>query len=77
MTRSSIEELTARVRAFAQERDWGQFHPPKNLVMAAAGEMGELVAEFRCGRVDSSAQISLASFALRSASTRDTACSLA
>jgi NTP pyrophosphatase (non-canonical NTP hydrolase) len=44
---SSIEDLTQRVRAFAEERDWGQFHNPKNLVMAAAGEMGELVAEFQ------------------------------
>lgn len=43
----SIEELTRQVRAFAEERDWGQFHTPKNLVMAAAGEMGELVAEFQ------------------------------
>jgi NTP pyrophosphatase (non-canonical NTP hydrolase) len=47
VTTSSIEDLTARVRAFADERDWGQFHTPKNLVMAAAGEMGELVAEFQ------------------------------
>jgi NTP pyrophosphatase (non-canonical NTP hydrolase) len=44
---SSVEELTQRLRAFADERDWGQFHTPKNLVMAAAGEMGELVAEFQ------------------------------
>ncbi len=44
---SSIEELTARVRAFAQERDWEQFHTPKNLAMALAGEVGELLAEFQ------------------------------
>jgi NTP pyrophosphatase (non-canonical NTP hydrolase) len=44
---SSVEELTQRLRAFADERDCGQFHTPKNLVMAAAGEMGELVAEFQ------------------------------
>jgi NTP pyrophosphatase (non-canonical NTP hydrolase) len=44
---SSVEELTQRLRTFADERDWGQFHTPKNLVMAAAGEMGELVAEFQ------------------------------
>jgi NTP pyrophosphatase (non-canonical NTP hydrolase) len=42
-----IVDLAARVRTFAEERDWGQFHTPKNLVMAAAGEMGELVAEFQ------------------------------
>jgi NTP pyrophosphatase (non-canonical NTP hydrolase) len=44
---SNIEDLTHRVRAFADERNWGEFHTPKNLVMAAAGEMGELVAEFQ------------------------------
>ncbi|GAA1817369.1 nucleotide pyrophosphohydrolase [Planosporangium flavigriseum] len=44
---ASVEELTQRLRTFADERDWGQFHTPKNLVMAAAGEMGELVAEFQ------------------------------
>jgi NTP pyrophosphatase (non-canonical NTP hydrolase) len=44
---SSIAELTARVRAFAQERNWEQFHTPKNLSMALAGEVGELLAELQ------------------------------
>jgi NTP pyrophosphatase (non-canonical NTP hydrolase) len=44
---SSIAELTARVRAFALERDWEQFHTPKNLAMALAGEVGELLAELQ------------------------------
>jgi NTP pyrophosphatase (non-canonical NTP hydrolase) len=44
---SSIAELTARVRAFAQERNWEQFHTPKNLAMALVGEVGELVAELQ------------------------------
>jgi NTP pyrophosphatase (non-canonical NTP hydrolase) len=44
---SSIAELTARVRAFAQERNWEQFHTPKNLAMALAGEVGELLAELQ------------------------------
>lgn len=47
METSSIADLSRRVRAFADERDWGQFHTPKNLVMAAAGEVGELIAEFQ------------------------------
>jgi NTP pyrophosphatase (non-canonical NTP hydrolase) len=37
----------AEVRAFAVSRDWEQFHTPKNLAMAIAGEAGELVAEFQ------------------------------
>jgi len=37
---SSIAELTEQVRAFARERNWEQFHTPKNLAMALAGEVG-------------------------------------
>ena len=43
----TMENLTDRVRAFAEERDWQQFHTPKNLAMALAGEVGELIAEFQ------------------------------
>lgn len=35
------------IRAFVRERDWEQFHDPKNLAMAVASEAGELVAELR------------------------------
>jgi NTP pyrophosphatase (non-canonical NTP hydrolase) len=44
---ATIEEFTDRVRAFAEERDWQQFHTPKNLAMALAGEVGELIAELQ------------------------------
>lgn len=44
---SGIEELRALVRQFAAEREWEPFHTPKNLAMAVAGEVGELVAEFQ------------------------------
>ncbi len=44
---SEIEALKAEIRAFADVRDWEQFHTPKNLSMAVAGEAGELVAEFQ------------------------------
>ncbi|MEV1142312.1 nucleotide pyrophosphohydrolase [Micromonospora sp. NPDC049799] len=43
----TTDHLTAAVRAFAEERDWQQFHTPKNLAMALAGEVGELLAEFQ------------------------------
>lgn len=42
-----LAALAARLREFADERDWNQFHSPKNLAMALAGEAGELVAEFQ------------------------------
>ena len=44
---SEIEDLKKEIRAFADARDWEQFHTPKNLSMAVAGEAGELVAEFQ------------------------------
>ena len=43
----NIDELTASLREFAAEREWEQFHTPKNLAMALVGEAGELVAEFQ------------------------------
>ena len=46
-TSPSIEELSARIRAFAAAREWDKFHDPKNLTMLLASEVGELVAEFR------------------------------
>ncbi|WP_248965289.1 nucleotide pyrophosphohydrolase [Sphaerisporangium perillae] len=44
---TELGELTDRMRRFAQARDWEQFHTPKNLAMALAGEAGELLAEFQ------------------------------
>jgi NTP pyrophosphatase (non-canonical NTP hydrolase) len=43
----TLDELTVRLRAFVAARDWEQFHTPKNLAMALAGEVGELVAELQ------------------------------
>ena len=39
-------ELKARILAFARERDWEQFHAPKNLSMALAAEAAELMEHF-------------------------------
>jgi dCTP diphosphatase len=38
-----IDRIQETLRVFAEERDWEQFHHPKNLAMALAGEAGELV----------------------------------
>lgn len=43
----SIESLTADLRAFAIERDWEQFHTPKNLASALNVEAGELLERFQ------------------------------
>ncbi len=42
-----FSDLKARLRAFAAERDWDQFHSPKNLSMALAAEAGELLELFQ------------------------------
>ncbi|GIF14897.1 nucleotide pyrophosphohydrolase [Actinoplanes teichomyceticus] len=54
---SDIAELTSHVRAFARDRDWEQFHTPKNLAMALAGEVGELLAELQWLTPEQSAQV--------------------
>jgi NTP pyrophosphatase (non-canonical NTP hydrolase) len=43
----SLDDLNRRLVRFAQERDWEQFHSPKNLTMALAGEVGELLEHFQ------------------------------
>ena len=42
-----MEELKNKLRHFAKERNWDQFHSPKNLVMALNGEVGELTEIFQ------------------------------
>ncbi len=39
----TLSALTAKVRAFAEERDWGRYHSPRNLAMALSVEAGELL----------------------------------
>jgi NTP pyrophosphatase (non-canonical NTP hydrolase) len=46
-TPDRLEILRARIAAFAAQRDWDQFHNPKNLAMAVAAEAGELVEHFQ------------------------------
>ncbi|MEO0795400.1 MAG: nucleotide pyrophosphohydrolase [Verrucomicrobiota bacterium] len=44
--KATIAELKKRVHEFAIERDWLQFHSPKNVSMALAAESGELMEHF-------------------------------
>ena len=46
-TINSIETLRDRLREFARERDWDQFHTPKNLSMALIAEAAELIEHFQ------------------------------
>ena len=40
-------KLRDRLRVFAADRNWDQFHNPKNLAMALIAEAGELVEPFQ------------------------------
>jgi NTP pyrophosphatase (non-canonical NTP hydrolase) len=42
-----IEELIQTLKRFADERDWEQFHSPKNLAMALSVEAAELLEHFQ------------------------------
>ncbi|MCU7934411.1 MAG: nucleotide pyrophosphohydrolase [Candidatus Thiodiazotropha sp. (ex Dulcina madagascariensis)] len=47
MPKDSLDSLNTRLKAFAQTRDWEQFHNPKNLAMAMIAECAELVEHFQ------------------------------
>lgn len=44
---ASLEELRRRAQAFAEERDWEQFHSVRNLLLALISETGELAEVVR------------------------------
>ncbi|WP_318013663.1 nucleotide pyrophosphohydrolase [Marinomonas sargassi] len=46
-SQDSLVVLKEAMQSFAKERDWDQFHSPKNLSMALAGEAAELLDCFR------------------------------
>lgn len=44
---NDIKKLQDALAEFSQQRNWDQFHTPKNLVMALSGEVGELIEIFQ------------------------------
>jgi NTP pyrophosphatase (non-canonical NTP hydrolase) len=44
---TSINELKALVKTFCEERDWDQFHGPKDLAIGVITEASELLGHFR------------------------------
>jgi NTP pyrophosphatase (non-canonical NTP hydrolase) len=44
---TEIESLQQALRGFAAERDWDQFHSPKNLATALAVEAAEILEHFQ------------------------------
>ena len=55
--KSDISRLQDAITRFAAERDWHQFHDPKNLAMAVAVEAGELMDHFRWVHSDQSRKV--------------------
>jgi NTP pyrophosphatase (non-canonical NTP hydrolase) len=53
-----LNKLRDAVRAFAAERDWDQFHSPKNLAMALSVEAAELLEHFQWLKEEESKQLS-------------------
>jgi len=53
----SLDNLIFAIRKFADERDWEQFHSPKNLAMALIVEAGELVEHFQWLRQQQSLEL--------------------
>ena len=47
MSAESLEQLAEHLRQFAAERDWEQFHSPKNLSMALLVEVAEIAEHFQ------------------------------
>lgn len=54
----TLEALKAKLQAFADERDWDQYHSPKNLSMALSVEASELVECFQWLTEDQSKKLS-------------------
>lgn len=47
MPEPTLHALTLALRSFAQQRDWAQFHAPKNLACALSVEAAELLEHFQ------------------------------
>ena len=43
----NLQDLQVKLRKFANDRDWDQFHSPKNLSMALSVEVAELLEHFQ------------------------------
>ncbi|OQW93612.1 MAG: nucleotide pyrophosphohydrolase [Beggiatoa sp. IS2] len=58
MSIDNLEQLRQQVAKFAADRDWEQFHSPKNLSMALIAEVAELIEHFQWLTPEQSYQLS-------------------
>ena len=56
-SQTTVADLKTMVRNFVDARDWQQFHAPKNISMAMAVEVAELMEHFQWMPVEQSRQI--------------------
>lgn len=47
MSHDTLDQLRQQLAEFAAQRDWEQFHSPKNLAMALIGEAAEIIEHFQ------------------------------
>jgi dCTP diphosphatase len=59
MSANGLTEIRDLLRAFAAERDWDQFHTPKNLATALSVESAELLEHFQWLKDDESRNLSV------------------
>lgn len=52
-----VQSWQGKLRSFAEERDWSQFHTPKNLAMALSVEVSELLEIFQWLTPEESARV--------------------
>ena len=57
MTQDRLKVFLDKLKAFYEERQWKQFHSPKNLAMGVASQAGELLQIFRFLTEAESAQL--------------------
>lgn len=53
----SVKELTDRITEFCKERDWDQYHNPKDLAIGIVTEAGELLDLFRFKNEEETAEL--------------------
>jgi dCTP diphosphatase len=53
----NLDNAQRRARRFVEERNWERHHTPKNLAMALAGEVGELMELFQWRTEDEASRI--------------------
>ena len=58
-----MKDLSSAIRKFIDERDWEQFHSPKNLAMALSVEASEIVEHFQWLTEEQSRNLSSAKLA--------------